>query len=72
MPAEYQIAYLTAKNQLHWTCKIQPVNFNCIDLRDEMYNFYSQNKDALYHDQSHLNNLGVKFIVDKIKLYKVK
>jgi len=72
LPAEYQIAYLTAKNQLHWTCKIQPVNFNCIDLRDEMYNFYSQNKDALYHDQSHLNNLGVKFIVDKIKLYKVK
>jgi len=64
VPAEY-IIFLSSGP--HWLCEYQSIEFDCVDLRDEIFNYYTQNEDALFHDGSHLNKLGTKFIVDKIR-----
>jgi len=66
LPPEYRI-YESTEKLSHWLCEDPSIEFDCFDLRDEFFNYYAQNEDALFHDGPHLNKLGVNFLVDKIQ-----
>ncbi len=67
LPAEYLLDLRNSPNSLHWTCKASGRKYNCVDLRGDIFYYYNNNDRALYHDGSHLNKLGVDFVVEKIK-----